>query len=188
VTITRINIAVGLSLPLFPGRPMNGLALRTADQAQAQFERDMDLGKLLQPKLGGDRAVLGVTPAALHICNRHGGWLHQGIKNRGLLQELQSGTVLDGEVIDGHFYPFECLADGGTSLVAHPTEWRITCARTLCARIGVQWLFAPPTLAYIRKMRANLPRWEGYVAKSNLPYPLGRSASEETTRWTKHRW
>jgi hypothetical protein len=188
VTITRVNVAPGIAMPFYPARPITGVALRTPDQAQLQFERDMDLGRTCQPKMNGDRAALGVTPSAIHIQNRHGGWISQNVRNRAVYQELQAGTVLDGEVIDGHFYPFECIAVDGVSLVSAPTSERVRTAKALCSRIGVPWLFDTPSISFIRKLRTNLPRWEGYVAKAEQAYPMGRTASGESPLWQKVKW
>ncbi len=191
--IERVVIVPGIAMPFFPARPVKGIPLTTAAQAVERFCADMDSGDILQSKLNGDRAGLGIVADAdgsliVRVQNRHGGWLTQKVRNLAAFLALGAGTCLDGEVIDGDFYPFEVLAWGGASLVGLPTYDRARAAQLACSYTGVPFLFSTPRLDFVRRMRANLPRWEGWVRKANLPYPIGHSAIAETTRWSKLKW
>ncbi len=194
MTIAERHVVVpGLAMPFYPARPKVGTVLVDTTQALAQFCRDMDTGHyVLDPKLNGDRAGLGVIDiagsVAIVVQNRHGGWLTQRVRNASLFLAMGAGSCVDGEVIDGHFYPFEVLAWGGASLVAAPAAARKQAAVVLCRDLDVPFLFSTPTTAFIRRLRGNLPRWEGYVKKLNSPYPVGHSATAETDRWYKCKW
>lgn len=189
----RLQVVPGLPFPFYPGRPMAGFALRTPEQAVAQLVADLDRGYFCQSKLNGDRAGLAVVSGAqgkeLLVQNRHGGFLYQTVKNQQVFASLPAGTCLDGEVMPGGlFYPFECVALDGVSLLAAPTQVRVHAAQNLCQELGLAWLFASMTTVTVAKLRRNLPFCEGYVRKDNGPYPLGRSATAETPRWVKMKW
>jgi hypothetical protein len=102
---------------------------------------------------------------------------------------LETGTVLDGEVKDKTFYPFEVLALGDVSLLQDTVEERVAQARYLCQAHAGLWLFEPPTLDWVKGLKQHEPVWEGFVAKKKgCPYvPLGSEAQESRT-WLKLRW
>lgn len=189
LTDRRIIVVPGLPFPFVPGRPALGLPLTSARQARAQLKADLDQGYICQSKLNGDRVCVAVTDDELLAQNRHMGWLSQPIRNYAAFASLKPGTCLDGELMPGGiFHPFECLAFEGTSLLQAPTTERVRVAKSVCQKIGVEWLFDTPLLAMVGRLRRNLPFCEGYVRKENGPYPIGHKVSAETDSWVKFKW
>lgn len=188
----RIRIVPGLAMPFFPARPSMGVPA-TKKLGLCCFIADMDRGYVVQPKLNGDRACLGIVERDggnfILVQNRHGSWLTQKIKNVGSFVNLGAGTCLDGEVVDGQFYPFEVLAWGGESFMGDTGIVREKLARIVCREAGVPYLFKPPTPKYVRRGFANLPRFEGWVSKDpKASYDLMSSATQESSSWVKYRW
>ncbi len=188
----RIPVVPGLSMPFYPARPSPGYALSNPAQAVQQLKMDVDAGHLCQPKWNGDRACLGVVlyqeAVRVMIQNRMGGWTTQAVHNAQDFAHLGPGSCLDGEVLGGIFYPFECLALEGHSFLQWPAQQRAALAKTVCAELDLEWKFEPITPVVVRRLRKNLPTVEGYVCKFNSPYPIGRSLADETRSWRKMKW
>ncbi len=187
-SVDRVRIVPGLAMPFFPARPTLGTPA-TKKLAPRCFIAEMDRGNVCQPKLNGDRAGVGIADGQALVQNRHGGWLKQRVHNLSAFFGLGDGTCLDGEVIDGHFYPFEVLAWGGESFLdAHQTE-RCELARIVCRECDQPYLFATPRMSFIRKSFANLPRFDGWVSKRwDSPCDIMSSATQESPFWVKYKW
>lgn len=183
----RIAIAPGIAMPFVPPRPHPGPLLLSPTRAVAQLAEDVAEGWIVQGKLNGDRACVGVAAAGGQVIaqNRHLGWFRHRINNLGAFSIFGPGLCLDGEVEAGIFYPFECVALNGRSYVQAKTSERVALAKDLCAQAGVPYIFDAPTPAAIRRLRKNLPRWEGYVAKRDAYYPIGGTVTQETSLWRK---
>src|SRR5712671_2028937 len=98
-----------LNLPFYPMRPRRGPDIDAGRIKKILEEID---GKkfVVQPKLNGDRVLLAVRKDEVQAANRHGSWYTKRVRNAGDFVKLGIGTVLDGEVFGGEFFPFEALA------------------------------------------------------------------------------
>ena len=209
MTATSISVIPGLSLPFFPMRPIEGRSLSTPDKAVELALEFTASGDLLQPKLNGDRACVAVVrssmlagmdlrqfkfklrhfgPMTVLIQNRHGRGYGMPV-NLEAFAKCMASTCVDGEVFKGHFYPFEVLTLGGVSMMREGPKERANMAKVLCRSIGVDWLFAPPSLRYLRLCAGNLPFWEGFVRKkAGSPYVPCANDSSVSSIWFKHKW
>jgi len=185
----EIPVMKGWTVPFFPMRPANGPRL-TRKLTLDILERMADHRFLYQPKLNGDRALLAIVDKRVIVCNRHYGWYHYQVANVLAFQaKCKSGTLFDGEVFKGNFYPFECLALEGRSFKANTVEERALMAMQMCRLAKVEWLFKEPTKAWLLKGSAHLPQFEGVVRKrADIPYLLLPNASGTSSGWLKHRW
>lgn len=185
-----VAIMKGITLPFFPMRPANGRHL-----TKALIEEILDLQAsaehkyIFQPKLNGDRVVLGVANRQVVACNRHGGFYQYQIANAGLFLKLGNGTCLDGEVWKSDFYPFEALSWDGRSYTHNTTDEREIIAEQICHLLGVRWMYTHPTRKWLRELSAHLPVFEGVVRKrSAAAYRPLCSDSQTSGPWLKHRW
>jgi len=180
---TRTKLACGLALPFYPMRPFRGQVA-----TETTLKDDLASGRwVLQPKLDGDRAMLGVVEGGTVIANRHMGLYQFAVKNAVLFTDLPVGTCLDGEVWKGNFYPFETLGLGTTLMTAEPVEIRIAEAKHICEIIGVDWLFEAPTKGWVKANR-NVPRLEGYVKKRRGSRYEIIGVERESLDWCKVKW
>lgn len=191
IATERFLVVPGLAMPFAPARPR--CTLHKLDKASflAQYEQDIaDLSVVIQPKLNGDRAGIGrCADGVLRVQNRHLGWTTQAVRNLAAFRRLNPGTFLDGEIEGGNFYPFECVALDGDSLVRSTTRCRVAAAKRLCEVLGIPYIFDAPTRKFAAAHVKNLPRWEGYVRKVDAAsYSIGHSAAAETTDWCRVKW
>jgi len=182
----------GLKVPFFPMRPTTGR--RITPDTFHEFAPINVSGYAVQPKLNGDRALLAVVESGVLVANRYGAWFKHPVLNRQLFKNLGVGTILDGEVWERNYYPFEAVALGGTSFQTKCPTVRIQQAKLACTLLDLQWMFETPTLAWITKQVAQNydnpnPTWEGLVFKKlgSAYIPLG-SASMDSPTWRKHKW
>jgi hypothetical protein len=183
-------IIAGLTLPFYPMRPRNGGQI-TAANAVDIYQKISDGSYHAQRKLNGDRAVLGVDAnGRAWLANRHGSWFKHPALNIAKHQ-LPAETLLDGEVFERKFYPFEAIAVGGGSLRLAGPEKRAAVAQVLCPLLGVDWIFdsRDVTLEWLLSLGREGSKWEGVVLKAiGSPYvPLG-SSNQESPAWVKKRW
>jgi ATP-dependent DNA ligase len=143
---------------------------------------------IAQRKLNGDRALMCVN-GEVKVANRYGKWLGHPVINKDLFAQLPAETLLDGEVWERKFMPFEALVVGGASYMHDGPEKREEVAIELCELLHVDWIFGGITLEWISKLEQNCPMWEGVVLKQRgSPYlPLG-SAAHESGSWLKRKW
>jgi ATP-dependent DNA ligase len=148
----------------------------------------MAQGHTVQRKLNGDRAELVVLNGKATLFNRHGGQLSHPVSNAGQFLAYEN-TVLDGEVWQKKFYPFECLVFKGMSLMLEAPQSREACARQICTKLGLEWPFEV-TLEWL-KAEVNIShdassRWEGVVIKAKgSEY---RVLGSENQEWSKWKW
>jgi hypothetical protein len=178
----RIRLDSGIGLPFYPMRPTPG-----AVACEAQLEKDLANGWVIQQKLDGDRVILGVTADDLVFTNRHLDAYSFQIKNAQKFKGLAAGTCLDGECWKGNFYPFEALAIGRVSLLADPVERRIEAARNICQQNGIPWLFEPISAGWV-KSHLKVPELEGYVKKrAGSRYEI-LGTQQDSGLWSKCKW
>jgi len=148
---------------------------------------------VIQPKLNGDRVCLWVErDDSTYAQHRKGGAYSFMIRNRGQFAKLPAGTVLDGEVFGGKFYPFEVLRFGDLDLRTNGPEARALLAERVCRWLGEEWLFAEPTLAQLDQMATDFPatrQWEGVVCKRRgSAYRPHAKPTHESPDWFKLKW
>jgi len=181
-------VVAGITMPFFPMRPRKGAAV-TANTVK-QLWADVTSGQFLaQKKLNGDRACLGVQDGKVVVINRRGQLLQHPVSNTRDFLKLPSGTILDGEVWQKGFYPFEALIVGGNSLLKSCPIVREKTAIEISKTLGHTWLFTPPTLEWLSQLKANLPTWEGLVLKHvNTSYIMLGSETQDSPMWLKRKW
>lgn len=175
--------SAGLIFPFYPMRPRHGAKL---DCKSAQLVIDKMESCLVQPKLNGDRVCVVNYNGRIVAQNRHGREYSFSIHNRNALESIPNGTVLDGEVWKGDFYPFECLVIGNKSLMMSCVTLRVKACTDICSRAGIEFVFGfEENYLY----SGPTDKWEGVVLKmKNKPYiPLGTSSQESST-WVKMKW
>jgi hypothetical protein len=179
----RIMLVSGIAMPFYPMRPTRG-KLGTPEQ----LHEDLGGGWVIQPKLNGDRATLGVFVPGIFIQNRHLSRFKHRVKNADLFKALPNGTCVDGEVYGSEFFPFEVLALGRDQLLDSPVEFRVSQAERLCSILGVPWIFQPPSQASLAFMREQPKKWEGYVKKrSGSAYAI-YGVERDSDEWFKCKW
>jgi ATP-dependent DNA ligase len=174
------------NLPFFPMRPTHGAGLRDAQQA---VEIHLMTDKwVVQPKLNGDRACLGVHKGEILVQNRHGSFYKFKVLNTEIFLELQN-SLFDGEVYGKTFYPFECLVLEGEDLSVFGPERRAKVAKDACRKLGLEYIYSTPAPDFLSKLKANLPKWEGVVLKKiGSPYIALSSDGKESPTWFKRKW
>lgn len=186
----KIIVVPGIAMPFFPMRPQFGAPFsnkRVIKQFNDEVLNTYDW--FVQPKLDGDRASIGVVDGKVYIQNRHGSWYKHRVNNLPDFKHLPNRTVLDGEVFKGNFYPFECLAVDGMSVVLHTPNEREVLAQAMVKLIGHTWKFPRPTLKWIERLSANAPEYDGVVMKRwGSPYIIAGSASTGNLDWKKRHW
>lgn len=144
---------------------------------------------VIQPKLNGDRACLGIANGEVHIQNRHGSWYMPRVRNAREFLKLSNGTCLDGEVWKGDFYPFEALAVDGKSFLPAAASEREVLAFQLVRFLGQSWMFERPTKKWLMRRWENLPQFEGVVEKRHdSHYVLAGSDKDPSRYWFKRLW
>lgn len=214
----RIQIAPGVALPLFPMRPRMGVRLTQANALSTIAA--LHETHVFQPKLNGDRVLLGKQDDVLHVYNRHQKPYTFKLDLKPWAS-LPNGTLLDGEGKLGKFYPFETVAYAGESFCPKPVEERITHAAALCAEPGRKYIFdlaysfpastvVPPlvpnllgeglsldwaTQTFIHlgvnaspEVRAQVPYWEGVVAKKKGSRYNILGLCQDDPLWVKLKW
>lgn len=185
----RVEIIRGLSMPFFPMRPTTGSRIHNLASAKRLLEQVNAGTYLMQPKLGGDRVSLAVHNDRVLTQNRHGGWYSHPVDNRHDFLKLGNGCVLDGEVFEKAFYPFEALAYMGKSLLRASVAEREVIALSLVRLLGHPWLFNTPSLVWLQKRKEHGKKWEGVVTKRSIsPYVLSSSDTAASLHWFRHLW
>lgn len=183
-----VTILKGLTMPFFPMRPAHGQRL-TKELIPRILEHQKSRKYVYQPKLNGDRVILGVSGRRVVACNRHGSWYQFQVENAKNFLKLGDGSCFDGEVWQGSFYPFECLALDGRSFRHNTTEERVIMAEQMCRYLKIRWMFSPPTEAWLMELDKHLPTFEGVVRKvADAGYGMLASDSQYSTPWLKHRF
>jgi ATP-dependent DNA ligase len=180
------EIIQGLSMPIFPMRPKNGRSITSLQDVSDIFAR-IEWGWTVQLKVNGDRGQVGITTEGVYVANRHGSWYGLPVDTRGL-ESLPPGTLMDGEILQKKFFPFEVLTFAGRSLLrSTPTE-REAKAKEVCANLGLPWIYEP-TLSVLSNLKANMPKIEGVVLKmAGSPYVPLNTAQSESDTWIKWKW
>jgi ATP-dependent DNA ligase len=185
----KMEVARGITMPFYPMRPQPGSPLKTDAQVKSVIDEVDGDRWLIQPKLGGTRAILAVVDKRLCLQNRHGLWLGLAPRNFQDFLKLPDRTCLDGEIVRDEFHPFECLAVKGQSLIFRPTAERATVAFQLVKLIGHQWLFNSPAPKFLKAKRKNLPTWEGVVMKDYMSFYIMLAKETQTSpTWLKRKW
>lgn len=189
-----VTIVPGLRPTFFPMRPATGFRIRSVDHIHRLLDQVAAGSHILQPKLNGDRGTLTVIDGEVFIFNRHGSAYRMTVLNRDDYLSLPDRTVLDGEIIERHFTPFEAVVLGGKSLMGECVTARIAEAKKIAEKYD-EWLFEYPTLEWlVKNFETQVPlntrcRWEGVVKKATRrPYTVMGSDSQENTDWLRHRW
>ncbi len=192
IAVTDTVSVAGISLPFFPMRPIAGAKLSAGN-----FQRELAKIRrthILQPKLNGDRACVAVLGDTVRIQSRRGDWYSHTV-NLQPFHNLNAGTLLDGEVWQGEFYPFEVLAGRGISALRSSVEERIDMAESVCHHLNIEWQFGSRTDGWIldelcREGQEPLTRqWEGIVAKlRGSSYRMLGAAHQESPEWIKLKW
>lgn len=178
----------GWALPFFPMRPAIGprLTKKLAEEILAKMETKR---YIYQPKLNGDRALLGIAERRIIVANRHYGWYHFQVENARDFLKLGDGTLFDGEVYKGKFYPFECLALEGRSYKCNTVDEREIMAMKMCRLVGTEWAYPTPTKKWLLNLDKNFPKYEGVVRKrSDFAYQMLPNTSATSPGWLKHKW
>lgn len=185
----RIEIVRGLAMPFFPMRPTTGSRIHNAASAQRLLQQVAAGTYIMQPKLGGDRACLAVHNDRVLVQNRHGGWYSHPVLNQRDFLKLGNGCVLDGEVFERAFYPFETLAYMGKSLLRASAAEREALAFSLVRLLGHPWIFNAPSLVWLQKRTQHGKKWEGVVMKRSIsPYIPACSDTTASLHWFRHLW
>jgi ATP-dependent DNA ligase len=186
----KIVIARGIAMPFFPMRPATGRVLRNQGNVEEFYQQVLRKHDwVVQPKLEGDRACIGVLDGTVYIQNRHGGWYGHKVKNLQDFKKLPNRTVLDGEVFGGNFYAFECLASAGKSFLFATAEEREVLAYQLTKFLGHEWKFQKPSKGWVAKLREHAPEYGGVVLKrAASPYIMLGSANQASLDWLKRCW
>lgn len=185
-----IPVITGLAFPYFPPRPISGTALNatTIPGYVARHEKEF----LIQPKLNGDRVLVLIKDGQVYFANRHGSFFKFNVENKSALLRLTNLTVLDGEVKNKMFDPFEVVVGGGRSLMRECPAYRASHAAAVASIIGRPYLFNPVTQEWIdqqAKVRERVPVWEGVVRKRlGSPYLQLASISQRSTTWVKNKY
>ena len=183
-----VEIMKGWSLPFFPMRPAGGPSLNKKVALEI-LEKMEEHEYLYQPKLNGDRVLLGVMDRRVIACNRHFGWYRFQVQNASTFLKMGDGTLFDGEVWECNFYPFDCLAREGRSFKANTCEQREIEAYQMCRFLGIEWMFAKPTKKWLMNLGKNAPKFEGVVRKrADQGYYMLPNASDTSLGWLKYRW
>lgn len=188
--MNKIEVVRGLVMPFYPMRPARGRSLRTPKLVEELFSAIKEPEDwVCQPKLNGDRAALAVLDNKVYVQNRLGGWYGHSVRNARDFLKMPSRTCLDGEVYEGRFYPFECLAVGGNLFTFCTANEREVMAMQLMRLIKQPWIFGTPSKDWLLQRRSNLPKFDGVVLKRmNSPYVLLASPSQVSTDWLKRTW
>lgn len=187
----KLEVVSGIALPLFPMRPMTGM--RLTETNLPSILNEMGKNYVVHPKLNGDRVLLAVKNGEVRVCQRHGDWYQFAVTNKSKYASLE-GTVLDGEVYQKNFYPFDSLAIAGKNLLNTPIEVRLDQTQALCAQIRVPYWFAEPTRDQVLAQRLDTlpsgqPQWEGLVLKKRgSRYRVVGSESHVSEEWVKIKW
>lgn len=183
-------IVPGIAMPFFPMRPIRGHVIRNKRDVEDFYWRNLRTEDwLIQPKLEGSRASIGILDKKVHIQNRHGAWYRRKVNNLADFAKLPNKTVLDGEVFKGDFFPFECLAIDGVSVVRATAFDRQDIAFKLVTLLGHTWKFKRPDKAWVAQLRKNEPVYGGVVLKrSGSPYIIQGAANGASRDWMKRCW
>jgi len=190
----KLLVIPGVQMPFFPMRPTTGSMIRGIEQIDTIMEMISSHTWEVQPKLNGDRVTVAVIDGKAYAQNRHGKWYSYTIENLKSYLALPNRTLLDGEVYEKMFYPFEALAIGGESLMRECPSVRIGTAKAFSHVIGVEWKFETPTREWLIKnfqeqTKLRVPVWEGIVRKKvGTPYAILGSDSQESTNVFKNKW
>lgn len=186
----KIVIAHGIAMPFFPIRPYPGHLLRNQGSVEEFYWQELRKHDwVIQPKLDGDRACVGVLHGKVYIQNRHGSWYKHRVNNLEDFKKLPSGTVLDGEVFKGNFYPFDCLASAGKSYLMMTAGEREVMAYQAVKYIGHEWQFTRPNKAWVAKLHEHSPIYGGVVLKRmESPYIISGDPSKVSLDWMKRCW
>lgn len=171
-----------LSKNFFPMRPT-----ATEELPTGKWLKKLVKDYIIQPKLNGDRAVLWVKADGIYVQNRRGGEYSFGVFNRTDFEKLPVGTILDGEVWQRKFWPFECLAYGDLDLTERGPEIRCTMAEKISQMLGHEFIFQPVDAKWLQNAERGV--WEGFVAKRRgTPYRPAHRAQAHSWGWYKFKW
>lgn len=182
-----------MKIPFYPTRPSTGSRL-TSDNVLVVVNDYRARGYIIQPKLNGDRGILVQAPGGVELWNREGTIYRAGEVNLGRWECLSPDTVLDGEIWQGEFYPFEAIVVSAGSLVHDRTAERIGWAIGQSARAGQDWLFETPTNEWlINEITLDADpltrQWEGVVAKiDGAHYRTMSHPEQEAGTWVRLKW
>jgi hypothetical protein len=189
--IDRVVIARGIAMPFLPIRPVSSSELRNQGNVEEFYWKQLRKEDwVIQPKLEGDRACVGVLDKNVYIQNRHGQWYTKRVNNLEDFRRLPSGTVLDGEVFKGNFYPFDCLALAGKSYLLNTVGEREVLAFQVSKILKHEWKFERPS---------KNPGWPRCVATCRCgaalcssamgsPYIIAGDPTKQNLHWMKRTW
>lgn len=191
--VSEYRLLPSWTLPFFPMRAGSGPRL-TPRRARTLAQHFDDPRYVWQPLLTGDRALLAVTGHKAEGgklvlgYNGHYAPYKPEIVNAPDFLKFDSGTLFDGVVRGGTFYPFECLALDGRSFKANTTEERVLMAFQMSRLLHLTWHFAKPTENWMSG-KGRLGAFSGIIRKqANLPYFEQTSSIAHTQGWTRYLW
>lgn len=185
--VMEFHLTKSWTLPFFPMRARHGHRITRARIKKLLNEME-DPRYLWQPLLAGDRVLLAVRNGSVVAYNGYYGTYHS-IVNENDFFKFSDGTLFDGIVQDGTFYPFECLSLDGRSLKANTAEERVLIAFQMCRLMKLPWKFSKPTRRWLSNLKNNLPEFTGIIRKqANLPYFEQTSSIAQSQGWMRFKW
>ena len=182
------SITRGLRFPFYPMNPMKGRRLNRKAVPQILHEVEQHVW-VLQPVLGGTRAILGTHNGKVLLYDSLKRPFAGTVNNLKAYLKLGDGCCLDGEVYQGGFYPFECLAFQKRSLMFTTTDERSVMAYSLCRFVHEPWMFKQPTERFMAKLAKNGPKWTGVILKKDrTSYVAATSAEDVCLDWIVRPW
>lgn len=191
--LNTIPVVPGISFPFYPPRPITGSMITRS--TVVGFVKSNVENWLIQPKLNGDRVLVLIKDSEVYFANRHGSFYKFAVANKAQLLTLPNLTVLDGEVKDKMFDPFEAVVEAGQSLARACPSLRAERAKFIAqTQLLRPYLFDPVTQAWMESTMASnstarVPCWEGTVRKRlGSPYTPLASSTQTAGVWIKNKW
>jgi hypothetical protein len=189
ITTTKVEIGPGLAMPFKLMKASVGAPLRTSkDIKNAVKELDND-AVLVQPALGGQRVCVAIVDKNVFITDDQARWITKPPRNGHDFLKLPNNTCLEGYITRDTFYPEDCLAVRGQSLIHRTAAERSAMAYQLCKFLQQPWLFDRPSPRFVKAARKNLPDYPGLMLKDYMSfYVLISSNAEASKAWQKRLW
>lgn len=169
----------------------------TPQNVLAEVAKMQAKGYIVQRKLNGDRGVLeAASDGELKLWNRYGSLYGASTVRLDEWSTLPIGTIIDGEIFEGHFYPFECIQVGRGFPMLYlqdNTEGRISGAKLLCQHYSVEYLYDVTNEWLVdgcgEYANPHIVMWEGVVCKlANAKYVTLKKPDHESPTWVKLKW
>ena len=177
-----------ITTAFYPMRPMTGPKL-TIDNVLLITSDYLHRGYILQRKLNGDRVVMIVKDFGATFWNRYTGIYSFAVNNEW--GKLPVGTVMDGEVYQGEYYPFELIQLGKEKILT--TQERVVGAENICRTHNQEYVYGGVTndwlVGEVMMKHERTSMWEGVVAKlKSARYEPLNTATQESPAWSRLKW